>query len=43
MTRSRHFKKQLILGISQLFNNFAKAQVKEDFLLKRDSNTGASL
>ena len=29
--------------VTRLFNNFAKAQVTEEILLKRDSNTGASL
>ena len=29
--------------VTRLFNNFAKAKVAEEILLKRDSNTGAFL
>ena len=37
-------KKIFLFGkVTRLFNNFAKAQVTDKILLKRDSNTGASL
>ena len=37
-------KKIFLFGkVTRIFNNFAKAQVTEEILLKRDSNTGASL